>query len=258
MFPSKTPVLSPKTKYRLYSNHEKKVGGGLAGDVYLTKFEGAEVVIKEFKNHAAFASHEAEQEALEALEGVDGVPKILGVSYDQPLILMMSFCGEKTLKDVIGGPKLPDVVYLSLLRSLATTLSDIHAQNYVHNDLKPDNILVDRDPPDEGARACIIDFGLARPAGEILITNAVRFGFHRCFSWMPPENFHLRPCTAAGDLWSLGYVVGEVLGKVQWDKYPKCLDAVVAQCMEVDPGRRMAIAEVIGRIDDALGAVYVD
>ncbi|XP_047475929.1 probable serine/threonine-protein kinase DDB_G0284251 [Penaeus chinensis] len=255
MFPSKTPVLSPEAKASLYGDHERKVGEGLAGVVYLTKFEGEEVVFKECKGRAAFAIHEAEQDALEALEGVDGVPRILGVSYDQPLILLMSFCGEKTLKDVISGPKLPDSIYLSLLRSLATTLSGIHARNYVHNDLKTDNIVVDRDPPDEGARAYIIDFGLSRQVGEILVTNAIRYDYHENLFWMPPENFQMKSCATAGDLWSLGYVVREVLREVQWDRYPKCLDTVVDKCMVIDPSQRMAIPEVIIYIDDAAGTM---
>ncbi|XP_042857286.1 serine/threonine-protein kinase shk2-like [Penaeus japonicus] len=253
MFSSKTPIIPSNVKARLYDDHEKVLGEGSTGVVYLTKFEGKEVVIKEYKGRVDFLCHEAEQEVLEVLEGVDGIPKLLGTSYDRPLLLMMTYCGEKTLKDVIMGPKLPDRIYLLLLRSLATTLSGIHARNHVHNDLKTDNVLVDRDPPDEGARAYVIDFGLARPVGEIVITNAIRYGSHIEYYWMPPENFQLRPCWTNGDLWSLGYVVGEVLHSVQWDRYPNCLGQVVDHCMQIHPGLRMTIPEIIHCIDNAIG-----
>jgi len=90
---------------------------------------------------------------------------------------------------------------------IAEGLDQVHAQDVVHCDVKPQNVILSEDP---GSRrkmqAKILDFGLARtgaskPAKEINGTP----------EYLPPEVALGEPLTGAADVYSLGIVFYELL-----------------------------------------------
>jgi serine/threonine protein kinase len=66
----------------------------------------------------------------------------------------------------------------------------------LHRDLKPDNILVDRQ-----MNVYLVDFGFARTGGGEVASSSVVKG---TLGFMPPEQLFNRQLTAASDLYSLG------------------------------------------------------
>jgi len=73
-----------------------------------------------------------------------------------PYIVMRCLdCG--TLKDVIGQRALPHDEVAYLLRQVGAALDYAHRQGIVHRDVKPSNILIDRE-----GNAFVADFGIAR------------------------------------------------------------------------------------------------
>jgi eukaryotic-like serine/threonine-protein kinase len=72
-----------------------------------------------------------------------------------------------------------ETVVLKLLYGIATGISDVHAHDRVHRDIKPDNIRLDVNGVPK-----IIDFGLAKLATNAKTTNLF---FTPCYS--PPETF---------------------------------------------------------------------
>jgi serine/threonine-protein kinase len=97
-------------------------------------------------------------------------------------------------------PPLPEV--RRILREVADALAHAHARGVVHRDIKPDNILLDR----ESGRALVTDFGIARATEESqrLTVTGVALGTP---AYMSPEQAHgEREIDGRSDLYSLGVV----------------------------------------------------
>ncbi len=73
---------------------------------------------------------------------------------------------------------------------LCEGLNALHVQNWVHGDVSLSNILVD------GRAACLIDFDLARPVGEVINSPGTTL-------YASPERRALRPATPADDVFAL-------------------------------------------------------
>lgn len=77
------------------------------------------------------------------------------------LFLAMELLEGQTLRDLLDGPVRPWREVLPLLAAAGRGLAAAHAAGLVHRDVKPSNVLVTT-----AGRACVVDFGLARPAHE--------------------------------------------------------------------------------------------
>ena len=86
-----------------------------------------------------------------------------------------------------------------VLREVAWALGHAHAQGLVHRDVKPDNILIER----ESGRALVGDFGIAAASGERAnsLENTVLSGTPE---FMSPEQVLGCPVDARSDLYALG------------------------------------------------------
>ncbi len=89
-----------------------------------------------------------------------------------------------------------------LLRDVAWALAYAHAQGVVHCDIKPDNILIDRE-----GRALVADFGIARLADADRGPRRVQ----GTPEYLSPEQAGGEPCDARSDLYSLGAVAFHAL-----------------------------------------------
>lgn len=108
--------------------------------------------------------------------------------------------------DCLEGPPLSDVldrltpdVRLRSLIQLLRALSLIHAQGWVHGDIKPENLLLRRPLGDVDPDFCLVDFGLAHPTlrpPEEKILGTVYY--------IPPERILGARMDARGDLYSVG------------------------------------------------------
>ena len=94
-----------------------------------------------------------------------------------------------------------------LLREVADALAYAHAHGVVHRDIKPDNILLDR----ESGRAMVTDFGIARAAeGDARLTvTGVAIGTPAYMS--PEQALGERERDGRSDIYSLGVVGYQML-----------------------------------------------
>ena len=138
----------------------------------------------------------------------------------------MEFIAGESLRDWLQTRSpLPPLLAIGLAEQIALGLEAIHAENVVHRDLKPGNVMILRTSRgrEEGASdsdaatwlAKIIDFGLARAfAGDSLSSNldAQTTGFRGTAVYASPEQCQERAdLDGRADLYSLGCILWEML-----------------------------------------------
>jgi serine/threonine-protein kinase len=116
--------------------------------------------------------------------------------------MVMELVHGKTLREIVAerGP-LPAHEVSRLIRQVAAALDAAHAAGVVHCDVKPANVIVDR----EGT-AKLTDFGIARAArdrDEQELLGTARY--------IAPERVEGGPVTARTDVYGLGLVAYELL-----------------------------------------------
>lgn len=116
--------------------------------------------------------------------------------------LAMEYVGGGSVKTL---PTVPNRI--AALGQIADALDDIHAQDVVHCDVKPANILVAQDFYQNGAK--LVDFGIARPAGEAAPPRATRIT--ASLPYAPPELLTGAPVSAATDSYALACTAVEMI-----------------------------------------------
>lgn len=195
----------------------------------------------------------------------------------RPYIVMEHVEGSslKALIDRSGA--LPLAEALRLASGIAAGLSVAHAKDIVHADLKPSNVLLDKDD-----RPKICDFGIARTPQEEAETPQL----FATALYVAPERVEGKHATAATDIYGLGLVLYEMLvGRPPFTStsaavllrdhvvrqpvppshlrpsLPRELDKVVLKALAKDPALRYArasdLAKELNRIAaaEALGTV---
>jgi serine/threonine-protein kinase len=117
---------------------------------------------------------------------------------DGHVFFAMQYVAGETLGELLRrGGAMPPWDAARILRDVAWALSHAHAQGVVHRDIKPDNILLDRE-----GRALVADFGIARLADA----NEAHGRIQGTPEYLSPEQAAGDPCDARADLYSLGAV----------------------------------------------------
>jgi hypothetical protein len=127
-----------------------------------------------------------------------------GIEVGTPYIVLEHVAGE-TLKQLIrreGPIDVPTVLAYGI--ELARALGAAHAQEIVHRDVKPQNVLLS----EEGG-AKITDFGIARSLSEVGLTMDGRV--LGTTDYVSPEQALGQAVTGQSDVYSLGVVLYEML-----------------------------------------------
>jgi len=159
------------------------------------------VVLKHFQfatSENGWSDYDAHHREIEVLQGLEhpGIPKYL-----ESFQTAKGFCMVQEYKDALPLSKShsfnPDQI-----RQIAVSVLDIlvYLQNrmpaVIHRDIKPDNILIDKD-----GNTFLVDFGFARVGdGEVGVSSVVK----GTLGFMPPEQLFNRQLTEASDLYGLG------------------------------------------------------
>ncbi|GIL14018.1 MAG: hypothetical protein BroJett038_27380 [Chloroflexota bacterium] len=124
---------------------------------------------------------------------------------DDILYLVTAYVEGGSLNERIHRGKMPPGEAARLLRQMASALDFAHRQGIIHRDIKPDNVLVDRE-----GHVLLADFGIAKLAeGEARLT--VTGGLVGTPAYMSPEQGRGETVTGSADIYSLGVVVYEML-----------------------------------------------
>jgi serine/threonine protein kinase len=123
------------------------------------------------------------------------------------LYLVMAYIDGGSLSDLIRRGALPLEEVRRQFEQVAGALDYAHRQNVIHRDIKPDNILRDRE-----GHALLADFGIAKmvqDAGAATLTGTG--GLVGTPAYMSPEQAQGLPVDSRTDIYSLGVVLYEML-----------------------------------------------
>jgi serine/threonine-protein kinase len=124
---------------------------------------------------------------------IHGVDSWQGLPY-----LVMSHVAGRSLQERLAEGALPLQEVLRIGMQAAAGLAAAHARGLVHRDIKPANILLE----DGSGRALLTDFGLARAADDVCLTQSGTIPGTP--QYMAPEQASGEPSDHRADLFSLG------------------------------------------------------
>jgi non-specific serine/threonine protein kinase len=118
--------------------------------------------------------------------------------------IAMEYVEGKTLKEFLTSNTLPLSKAVDYTIQICEGLSQAHKKGIVHRDIKPQNILVNKD-----GQVKILDFGLAKLKGVSQLTR--EHSTLGTIHYMSPEQARGGEVDQRTDIWSLGVVLYEML-----------------------------------------------
>ncbi|XP_035686828.1 dual specificity protein kinase shkE-like [Branchiostoma floridae] len=225
-FVTKLADIPPQYKYdhdtlvKAFSSAES-IGRGAYGKVCRVNFPVDGLVAdKSFERNGKYDVEETKRHILtefnmlRALINVDGVQKLVGVILDPPPYhLLTRFEGQDgkstTIEYIINCH--PDQYdkwsWYTIIINLLSALFKVHMMGIIHNDLKPNNVIVV-----SKRNIKIIDFGQACLISEA--TTKAKPISHSKYPWIAPEVCSAEHAVSiASDMFSVGYIVDRISRK---------------------------------------------
>jgi serine/threonine-protein kinase len=246
---------------------EREIGRGAQAVVYLARDVtlGRPVAIKLLDPDVAVNQTIRRRFLREArTAGLLSQPNIVPIhaveEHGDIVFFVMGYVDGDTLRQWITRREMLEIGKATrMLREVAWALGYAHARGITHRDVKPDNVMIERDT----GRAIVTDFGIARhvddPHGSEIVGTA---------DYMSPEQAAGLPVDARSDIYSLGVtafyaITGQLPFRAATDEQvlmlhetepapsviglragvPGRLAEIIDRCLAKDPADRFATAE---------------
>lgn len=247
----------PRTRFVL----KRLLGsGGLARVYAAVDTELGETVAVKLLKKAFWQRREA-RERIEAEAEILQSLRVVGIAHYRAHGKLAS-AGEFLATGLISGVDLHQAFrgrraateqIVGIGRQLRTILEAVHAQEVIHADLKPSNVLLGND-----GRITLVDFGFSVRRDRERGWNAPRGG---TAAFLPPELFAVAPDIGpAADVYGFGGILLWLLtGKTPRDEWKGAgfqfrdepLLGLCKACLQTDPTYRPHWSELRVRLDDA-------
>ncbi|OTA31716.1 hypothetical protein BTJ68_08680 [Hortaea werneckii EXF-2000] len=130
---------------------------------------------------------------------------------DEEAVLVFPYYETTLLALIQGDPEFPTEGRMKVLRQVGEAIQELHRKDWMHLDVKPDNVLVNCNTNEEGCKAvadaALGDFDLFCQAKPLHTPYAIGN-----FMWRSPEGQTGRGVTKASDIYSFGLVCIYALG----------------------------------------------
>jgi serine/threonine protein kinase/tetratricopeptide (TPR) repeat protein len=235
---------------RVYKAYDKDLDRTVAIKVVRDGAIGESDALKRFKQELVLASKISHKNILR----IHDMGDVGGLRF-----ISMAFVEGKDLQHIIReNPKMPLERILNFSRQIAEALAAAHAEGVVHRDLKPQNLLVDKND-----QIFVCDFGLAKSFEEGAIGMTRTGAFLGTPRYMSPEQVEGKPADGRADLYAFGLILyemvigdvpftGESTLKVMYQRIqekpkspkllrpdlPNWLVKIIMRCLERDPNDR--------------------
>ncbi|XP_042241270.1 dual specificity testis-specific protein kinase 1-like [Homarus americanus] len=176
-----------------------------------------------------------EIEAMSSLHGVPGVQKVIGVC-PWKLTMITEFAGD-SLEKYLKTHTCTTEESLQIVQQVSRTLVEVNARGWLHNDLKIDNICIQK--TDKGIQTTIIDFGLATKIGGTLpIVPGSVASFHTA-----PEVVKRLPLTPKADVYSVGRLLQHLVP--QLNRLDPPVLSWLTRSVRINPNLRDSLDELL-------------
>jgi eukaryotic-like serine/threonine-protein kinase len=235
---------------RVYKALDKELNRTIAIKVVRPGAMGEADALGRFKQELVLASKISHKNILR----IHDLGEVNGMKF----ITMAYVEGQDLYQIMRDNPSLPLERVVKFATQLAGALAAAHAEDVVHRDLKPQNILVDKND-----QVYISDFGLAKSFAEGAVGMTQTGAFLGTPRYMSPEQVEGKPTDGRSDLYAYGLMLYEmVTGDVPFKgestlgvmyqrirekpKNPKLVNPsvpswlvqIIMRCLEKDPADR--------------------
>lgn len=172
--------------------------------------------------------------------------------------LVMQYCENGSCNSMAGRVEEEDII--KFLHDVSAGLEYLHDHNIIHQDIKPDNILLD-----DNCNFMVTDFGISvSTSGSVYDSNGMSGGTR---AYMGPERFE-GTTVPSSDIWSLGATVVEMLTgnppygehggllQTQGEELPELpgklqpeVKSMILSCLSKDPSHRIKANEIRQKIE---------
>jgi len=182
----------------------KLLGRGVFSEVYLVKKKSTEeyFAMKSIHKKNPVELLDREMTILKAIFHPNIVSLKEVIKDDISTKLIMEYCSKGDLNDYLNMRKMKEKSALHFMYQILQGLQYLHSNNIVHRDIKPQNILIDKN------NVCkIADFGFARYKDQDKLLETM------CGSplYMAPEIIKHQHYSMKADIWSVGVVFYQML-----------------------------------------------
>jgi non-specific serine/threonine protein kinase len=189
----------------------RKIGAGGMGEVYLAEDSrlNRRVALKFLPDQYASDEEFKERFKREARAAAAlNHPNIITIhevaEHESRPYISMEYVEGGSLKELIAGGDLSIGRVIDVAGQICEALAKAHQAGIVHRDIKPQNILIDRD-----GRLRVLDFGLAKVKREAMLTQlGTTVG---TVAYMSPEQARGEVVDHRTDIWAFGVVLHEML-----------------------------------------------
>jgi serine/threonine protein kinase len=245
---------------RVYKAFDKKIKENIALKLLKPEIASESRTIDRFRNELKFARKIAHPHVCRMYD--------LGEVGQMHFITMEYVSGEDLKSFIRRAGHLTEPKALSIAEQIAEGLAEAHRLGVLHRDLKPQNVMIDRD-----GNAKIMDFGIARSLYAAGFTGSgIMVGTPE---YMSPEQAEASEVDQRSDLYSLGIIIYEMVTgrvpftgetplsvalkqKVETPRDPRELNSMISEglsglilkCLEKDKDKRyQSAAELRADLD---------
>jgi len=263
---------------------DRVIGEGSFGIVFVGKYRGNDVAIKQTKN---FSWPEEVVEAFRReVQMMDKMrcPYIINFvgAVDTPghYSIVTEYAKFGSLKNAYESSKFSNLLGVKMLTDVAKGMTFLHAAMIIHRDLKPDNVLIVSMSNKEKVNAKISDFGTSRDVSSSNVVSTMTQGIGTPM-YMAPELLLNQEYGQAVDIFSYAVLCYEVMQRKipytdetfthSWDisdfvtkgnrlqipkTFPEEIQKIIAECWVADPASRPKFPEIEERMESLWKDMY--